>query len=135
MRNKRSVTGSTISLRDSWKSATSTKPKGAREARNRRWRLFSRAASRLGAVSAALQIHSRDFDPDLFKLPALVQARIESCIDRLEKSLDTHPHHSMKGVDAYRARAGDYRIIYDFDSGKGVLYRLAVGHRREVYRR
>jgi len=27
---------------------------------------------------------SRDFDADFFKLPADLQARIESCIDRLE---------------------------------------------------
>jgi len=34
-------------------------------------------------MSAALQIYSRDFDADFFKLPADLQARIESCIDRL----------------------------------------------------
>jgi mRNA interferase RelE/StbE len=40
----------------------------------------------------------------------------------------------MKGVDSYRLRVGDYRVIYDFDRAKGVLYLLGVGHRREVYR-
>jgi mRNA interferase RelE/StbE len=86
-------------------------------------------------VSAALQIYSRDFDADYFKLPASVQARIESAIDRLGTSLNTHPHHRMKGVDAFRLRVGDYRVIYDFDREKGVLHLLGVGHRREVYRR
>lgn len=41
----------------------------------------------------------------------------------------------MKGVEAHRIRVGDYRVIYNFDISKGVLYLLAVGHRREVYRR
>jgi mRNA interferase RelE/StbE len=86
-------------------------------------------------VSAALQTYSRDFDADFFKLHAAVQARIESAIDRLGTALDTHPHHRMKGVEAFRLRAGDYRVIYDFDRAKGILHLLSVGHRREVYRK
>ena len=85
-------------------------------------------------MSAALQIYSRDFDADFFKLPAAIQARIESSIDRLGLMLDTHSHLRMKGVEAYRLRVGDYRVIYDFDRSKGVLHLLSVGHRREVYR-
>ena len=86
-------------------------------------------------MSAALQIYSRDFDADFFKLPGAIQARIQSAIDHLGLQLDTYSHHRMKGVDAFRIRAGDYRIIYNFDRSKGVLYLLAVGHRREVYRK
>jgi mRNA interferase RelE/StbE len=41
----------------------------------------------------------------------------------------------MTGVDCYRLRVGDYRVIYDMDLSKGVLHLLAVGHRREVYRK
>ena len=86
-------------------------------------------------MNPALQICSRDFDADFFKLPAAIQARIEASLDRLGMSLDSHPHHRMKGVEAYRIRVGDYRVIYDFDRAKGVLHLLAVGHRREVYRK
>jgi mRNA interferase RelE/StbE len=86
-------------------------------------------------VSAALQIYSRDFDAAFFRLPPDLQARIESNIDRLGRTLDSHSHHAMKGVDAYRLRMGDYRVLYDFDRAKGILHLLAVGHRREVYRK
>jgi mRNA interferase RelE/StbE len=86
-------------------------------------------------VSAALQIYSRDFDADFFKLPTAIQSRIEASIDRLGSMLDKHLHHRMKGVDAYRIRIGDYRVIYDFDRAKGILHLLSVGHRREVYRK
>ena len=86
-------------------------------------------------MSAALQIYSRDFDADFFRLSAAIQARIESAVDRLGTALDTHPHHRMKGVEAFRLRVGDYRVVYDFDRAKGVLHLLGVGHRREVYRR
>ena len=85
-------------------------------------------------MSAALQVFSRDFDADFFKLPVALQSRIQSHIDRLGLSLDTHPHHRMKGVQAFRIRVGDHRVIYNFDRAKGVLHLLAVGHRREVYR-
>jgi mRNA interferase RelE/StbE len=85
-------------------------------------------------VSAALQVYSRDFDTGFFKLPDTVRSRIESSIDRLGATLGSYPHHRMKGVDSYRLRVGDYRVIYDFDRAKGVLYLLGVGHRREVYR-
>jgi len=40
----------------------------------------------------------------------------------------------MQGIEAYRIRVGNYRVIYDFDRAKGVLHLLAIGHRREVYR-
>lgn len=86
-------------------------------------------------MRAATQIYSRDFDADFFKLPEAIRARIESSIDRLGMTLDTHPHHRMKGVGAYRIRVGDYRVIYSFDRSRGNLHLLAVGHRREVYRR
>ena len=86
-------------------------------------------------MNAALQIYSRDFDADFFKLPGAIQTRIESSIDRLGMTLDTHSHHRMKGVEAYRLRIGDYRVIYDFDRSKGLLHLLSVGHRREVYRK
>ena len=86
-------------------------------------------------MNAALQIYSRDFDADFLKLPVDLQTRIEARIDRLGLMLDRFPHTHMTGVDCYRLRIGDYRVIYDFDLAKGVLHLLAVGHRREVYRK
>jgi len=86
-------------------------------------------------VKAALQIYSRDFDADFFKLPADVQARIEAKIDRLGLMLDRFSHARLTGMDSCRLRVGDYRVIYEFDLSAGILNLLAVGHRREVYRR
>jgi mRNA interferase RelE/StbE len=86
-------------------------------------------------VKAALQIFSRDFDADFFNLPRDVQRRIEDRVDRLGRMLDRHSHTHLTGMDCYRLRIGDYRVVYDFDLSKGVLYLLAVGHRREVYRK
>ena len=46
--------------------------------------VYSRTRKLTPASDAALQIYSRDFDADFFKLPSAIQARIESNIDRLE---------------------------------------------------
>jgi mRNA interferase RelE/StbE len=86
-------------------------------------------------VTASLEVYSRDFDADFFKLHVDIQARIQSSIDRLGTRLETHSHHSMKGIEAYRLRVGDYRVLYSFDRSKGIIYLLAVGHRRDVYRK
>ena len=37
--------------------------------------------------------------------------------------------------DLYRIRVGDYRIIYQVNDLKLTVLVLAIGHRREVYRR
>jgi mRNA interferase RelE/StbE len=86
-------------------------------------------------VNAALQIYSRDFDADFFKLPLDIQRRIGTRIDRLGLMLDRFSHMHLTGMDCYKLRVGDYRVVYDFDQSKGVLHLLAVGHRREVYRK
>lgn len=86
-------------------------------------------------MKAALQIYSRDFDADFFKLPLDIQKRIENRVDRLGLILERASHKHLTGMDCYRLRVGDYRVVYDFDAFKGVLYLLAVGHRREVYRK
>ena len=86
-------------------------------------------------MSAALQIFSRDFDADFFELPSEVQQRIQSAVDRMGMMLGNYPHRRLKGVDAFRLRVGDYRVIYTFDQANGILYLLAIGHRREVYRK
>ncbi len=79
-----------------------------------------------------------------------VQRSAEGDLDRLSRELfdriaqrlaalgeDPRPQGSEKlgGVDAYRVRAGDYRIIYQIDDKAGVVRVLRIRHRREVYRR
>ncbi len=40
----------------------------------------------------------------------------------------------MKGVDAYRIRVGDYRVIYTIQDAIRIVTLIRVGHRRDVYR-
>ena len=40
----------------------------------------------------------------------------------------------LQGEEGYRARVGNYRILYTIDNGAVVVEAFRVGHRREVYR-
>jgi mRNA interferase RelE/StbE len=85
-------------------------------------------------VKAATQVYSRDFDADFLKLPADLRTRIEAKIDDMGSRLHSFPHVRLTGLDCYRVRIGDYRVAYDFDANQGLIFLLAVGHRREIYR-
>jgi mRNA interferase RelE/StbE len=85
-------------------------------------------------VSAATQVYYASFDTAFFKLPPTLRARIETRIDEIGSHLATFPHHKLKGTNRFRARVGDYRIIYTFDLDQNKIHLLAVGHRREIYR-
>ena len=41
----------------------------------------------------------------------------------------------LAGMEAYRIRMGDYRIVYEIQDKVLLVTFIDVGHRREVYRR
>lgn len=41
----------------------------------------------------------------------------------------------LKGRSDYRLRVGDYRLIYKFNAGKLTILLIAIGRRRDVYRK
>jgi mRNA interferase RelE/StbE len=85
-------------------------------------------------VSAATEVYYASFDATFFKLSPALRARVEAKIDEMGSSLGSFPHHRLKGLDRFRARVGDYRIIYKFDLEQNKIHLLAIGHRREIYR-
>ena len=85
-------------------------------------------------MSAATQVYYTSFDAVFLKLPPMLRARIERKIDEIGSRLQAYPHHRLKGSTRYRARIGDYRIIYTFDLEQNKIHLLAIGHRREIYR-
>ena len=85
-------------------------------------------------MSAATQVYYASFDVVFLKLPPILRARIERKIDEIGSRLQAYPHHRLKGSTRYRARVGDYRIIYTFDLEQNKIHLLAIGHRREIYR-
>jgi mRNA interferase RelE/StbE len=85
-------------------------------------------------VSAATQVYYDNFDAVFLKLPPAIRGRVEAEIDRIGLRLASYPHHRLKGSSRFRARVGDYRIIYAFHAEQNTIHLLAIGHRREIYR-
>ncbi|HEX5399187.1 MAG TPA: hypothetical protein VFY06_09080 [Verrucomicrobiae bacterium] len=69
-----------------------------------------------------------------FALPAGTQRQIQSKIDGLGRNLRGHQHFRMQGVDAFRLRVVDFRVVYQSNVEKNELYLIAVGNRRDVYK-
>jgi mRNA interferase RelE/StbE len=85
-------------------------------------------------VSAATQVYYASFDAVFLKLPAALRERIETKMNEIGSRLAAFPHHRLQGSHRFRARVGDYRIIYTFDLEENTIHLLAIGHRREIYR-
>lgn len=73
---------------------------------------------------------------DLKKLPRSVQLRVSSMIDAL--AADPRPPGTEKLAggrkELYRARVGDYRILYEVRGKVLLVLVIRIRHRREVYR-
>lgn len=54
-------------------------------------------------------------------------------IDLLAEEPRPHGARKLVGQEAYRVRAGDYRVIYDIDDPGRAVFIVTIGHRREVY--
>lgn len=74
----------------------------------------------------------REFD----RLPISVAAAVLETLDAIENN----PRRLGKPLmlqheGRFSARRGPYRIIYEFDDHERLVRVIAVGHRRDVYRR
>ena len=71
---------------------------------------------------------------ELEEIPKKDNSRI---IDRI-KSLADNPRptgaEKLTGINRYRVRQGDYRILYEIYDKEIVVMVVKIGHRREVYR-
>jgi mRNA interferase RelE/StbE len=85
-------------------------------------------------VSRATDVYSREFDSVFLRLPPDARELVEGKIADLGSDLSRFPHRRLQGRSEYRLRAGVYRLIYEFDRQKNILYLITIGHRREVYK-
>lgn len=83
--------------------------------------------------------HRIQFSPaavrQLRKLDGHAQRRIQAVVELLAQEPRPAGAKKLVGQGEWRVRTGNYRIIYEIDDGVLVVLVLAVGHRRDVYRR
>lgn len=78
---------------------------------------------------------------DLLKIPRQDALRILYRLTELREALDAGETASLdikalQGHSArWRLRVGDYRVVYTVENGQLIVWVLAAGNRREVYRR
>ncbi len=61
-----------------------------------------------------------------------IQDRIVAVLERIQ----LQPHHyciRLTGSNAYKLRAGDYRVILDINEQNQQIIILKIGHRKNVY--
>lgn len=78
-------------------------------------------------------IISNRFRRDLRRLDAALQRRVFEALDQLQADPYYHGRQLTNAqIGQWRVRVGDYRIRYDVEGDRVLLYR--VRHRREIYR-
>lgn len=70
----------------------------------------------------------------LSKLEPAVRRRIARRIDRLAKDPREDAVKLRGAEDVWRARVGDYRILYLVEDEHLLVLVIRIGHRRDVYR-
>jgi len=84
--------------------------------------------------------HRIQFSPaavrQLRKLDGHAQRRIQAVVELLaQEPRPAGAKNLIGGQGEWRVRTGNYRIIDEIDDGVLAVLVLAVGHRRDVYRR
>ncbi|MBW4061962.1 type II toxin-antitoxin system RelE/ParE family toxin [Candidatus Saccharibacteria bacterium] len=71
---------------------------------------------------------------ELRKLPSPIRQQIIILIDSLASDPRPHGVKKMAGVEAWRIRFGDYRVIFSIQDTRLLIEIIKIGNRRDVYR-
>lgn len=79
-------------------------------------------------------ILKRSARKELEALPDRIMQQVYNEIAKLEDSPLPQQSKKLRGDLGYRLRAGDYRVLYEFDKPTQTVNIYAIRHRREAYR-
>ena len=71
---------------------------------------------------------------ELEALPVKARRRIIARVEGLASEPRPHGCEKLSGLEQYRFRQGDYRVVYGIDDAARIVLVVKVGHRRDVYR-
>ena len=71
---------------------------------------------------------------ELEALPAKDRRRIVPRIEGLASEPRPHGCEKLSGLEQYRVRQGDYRVVYGVDDEARVVIVVKIGHRRDLSR-
>lgn len=87
--------------------------------------------SKRGAYAVRIK---RSAEKEMDRLPHRTFERVTQAILKLERDPRPPGSKKLRGVQDYRLRMGQYRILYSVDDRERIVVVSAVGHRRDVYR-
>ncbi|MBI4366566.1 MAG: type II toxin-antitoxin system RelE/ParE family toxin [Deltaproteobacteria bacterium] len=71
---------------------------------------------------------------EFLSLEQVIQERIADVLDDLAVTPRPSGCKKLTNQEGYRARKGDYRILYTIDDTHRIVRIYRIAHRREVYR-
>ncbi|MBI4147391.1 type II toxin-antitoxin system RelE/ParE family toxin [Candidatus Woesearchaeota archaeon] len=78
-------------------------------------------------------IYSPSALKQLEKLEHNIKERIVVALERLRIRPDSCDIKKLVGMQGYRFRVGDYRIIFDMENNQLIILVLKIGHRKNIY--
>ncbi len=69
----------------------------------------------------------------LEKLERHIKERIIVALERLRIRPESCDIKKLVGMRGYQCRVGDYRIIFDMEKDKLLIFVLQIGHRKNIY--
>ena len=76
----------------------------------------------------------RSAEREMDRLPNRTFQRVTQAILNLESRPRPPGCVKLRGIEEYRIRVGDFRILYTINDANRTVEIVAVGHRRDVYR-
>lgn len=71
---------------------------------------------------------------EFYKLSSDVQELLAGPINDLQQNPRPQGSKKLSGLEGYRIRTGNYRILYTVDDKVMSIHIYRIGHRRDVYR-
>ena len=69
----------------------------------------------------------------LEKLDKPIKERILITLERLRIRPESCDIKKLVGMSGFRLRVGDYRVIFDIEKEKVLIFILQIGHRKNIY--
>jgi len=76
----------------------------------------------------------RSVERDLKSIPKNDLRRILDCIAMLAENPRPPGSEKLSGLERYRVRQGQYRIVYSIQDDELTVWVVTIGHRKDVYR-
>jgi len=74
------------------------------------------------------------FQKDINKIPQKDRKKLLARIDKLAVEPRPYGYEKLIGMEYYRVRQGNYRIIYSIRDTELIVLIITIGHRKDIYR-